>query len=562
MVKQDRYYEVDRYLPHAVLATASVILIPAMVVVGLLMGLDGELAPLLAAVVGAALALIVAGIGSVLWSRSSGSLDVTFGELLIWGWVRRKRAEERATRNARLLGLDNDGRPAQRARSARSQQLTILGDLSSALESKDPYTHGHSQRVERHAASTAVALGLPLERVADIRRAATLHDVGKIRVPHRILRKRDVLTLEERKVIEQHTIVGAWLVSNVCKRDIVLAVRHHHERWDGRGYPDELSGENIPLYARIIAVADAYDAMTSTRPYRLAYDSRTAIEILEAEAGAQFDPAVVRAFVATVPDQVPMAAFLPFLGAGIIRKIAGSVRRLVDGSAISGAAATGAASVLVASIMLPVDAPSVRPERRPAAATPASGGPTTPGALLADATVDDDALDVVGKDGRAKGKADAKRDDRKREGRKNAGGVKRTKTKAHKGERSKKKRTEIVVMNDNGGRDKRSAPGPKPNPAPTPDPPNPRPTPDPPNPTPTPDPPNPTPTPDPPAPTPTPDPPPPTPTTDPPPPTPTPDPPAPYTDPRSPTQLAVEGRQVQGLVWTSTTGRPATEARA
>ena len=408
MVKQDRYYEVDRYLPHAILATAAVVLIPAIAVVTLLIALDGELAPLLAAVVGAALALIVAGIGSVLWSHSAGSLDMAFSELLIWGWVRRKRAEESATRSAHLLGLDNDGRPANRARSARSQQLTILGDLSSALESKDPYTHGHSQRVERHSVRTAIELGLSLEQVAEIRRAAALHDVGKIRVPHRILRKPGTLTPEERKIIEQHTVVGAWLVSNVCKREVVLAVRHHHERWDGLGYPDGLSGENIPLYARIIAVSDAFDAMTSSRPYRLAYDSRTAIEVIEAEAGAQFDPAVVKAFIETVPHKVPIAAIVPFFGAGVARKLLGGARRAINGTAMTGAAAAGAASILIAAMLTPVEVPFNQPDTE-RSVPPAVSGPVTPDGVLVDATIDDPSLDVAKTIAKNEPKRDAKK---------------------------------------------------------------------------------------------------------------------------------------------------------
>lgn len=368
MVKQDRYYGVDRYLPHAVLATASVVVIPSLLVVALLLTLDGGLAPVLAAVVGGALALAVAGIGSVMWSRGPGALDVSFGELLIWGWVRRKRAEERAARDARLLGLDQEGRPTDHARSARAQQLAILGDLSTALESKDPYTHGHSQRVERHAIRTAMELGFTIEQIADLRRAAALHDVGKIRIPHRILRKPGTLSHEERRIIEQHPVVGAWLVSNVCSSEIVAAVRNHHERWDGRGYPDRLSGHNIPLYARVIAVADAFDAMTSTRPYRVAYDSRTAVEILEAEAGAQFDPEVVRAFVATVPNRVPLGAFAPIFGLGALRKIAAGARRALSGTAVSGAVGAGTAAVLVASVMSPVQSPLANPNRGDVAA--------------------------------------------------------------------------------------------------------------------------------------------------------------------------------------------------
>jgi hypothetical protein len=355
-----------------------------------------------------------------------------------------------------LLGLDTDGRPAKRALSARAQQLTILGDLSSALESKDPYTHGHSQRVERHSVRTAEQLGLSIEQLAEIRRAARLHDVGKIRVPHRILRKPSALTPEERKVIEQHTVVGAWLVSNVCKRDIVLAVRHHHERWDGRGYPDGLSGENIPLYARVIAVADAFDAMTSSRPYRLAYDSRTAIDILEAEAGAQFDPAVVRAFVATVPSRVPIAAFLPFFGVGLTRKLVGGTRRALNGTAVTGAAAAGAVSILIASLVTPIEAPLAQPNGRPQIAAPGSASPAGPSTVLADVTIRDGALDVTKEGAHAKDapKRDAKKKSSSRDRSVKADSLKR---------KGKGKRDgELIVMSGNVSREPRSTSGPQP----------------------------------------------------------------------------------------------------
>jgi hypothetical protein len=183
-----------------------------------------------------------------------------------------------------------------------------------------------------------------------------LHDVGKIRVPDRVLRKPGKLDREERMIVEEHVVVGAWMVSSVGSADVVSSVRHHHERWDGRGYPDGLAGTDIPLFARIIAVADAYDAITSTRPYRASAGRDDAIDVLRAGTGTQFDPEVVEAFVSALPSRIPVAAglFILFGGPGrLFRQLGLWFRRLGVGSLTPAAGATGAAIVLGASIFTP-----------------------------------------------------------------------------------------------------------------------------------------------------------------------------------------------------------------
>ena len=219
---------------------------------------------------------------------------------MFWSWYRVRRAEERL----------ETGRLAIRATTSRAEQLQVLHELSDALESKDPYTRGHSKRVERHSFKIGVALGLPLKDVEVLRVAASLHDVGKIRVPNKILHKPGALSDDERALIEEHSILGSEMVANMGNDVIVETVRHHHERWDGRGYPDGIAGTEIPLFARIIAVADSYDAITSTRSYRMGASRDKAVVILTDEADKQFDPDVVEAFMTTLPARSPLVAAL------------------------------------------------------------------------------------------------------------------------------------------------------------------------------------------------------------------------------------------------------------
>ena len=180
----------------------------------------------------------------------------------------------------------------------RGRRAQLLAELAAELEARDPYTHGHSRRVARHAVIIAIRLGLAEHRVATIRAAAALHDVGKINTPRAVLHKPGRLTDTELALIELHPVDGAEIVSTLGDPELTAMVRHHHERLDGTGYPDGLTGDEIPLGARIIAVADTFDAITSTRPYRPARTHEAAIEILEEESGNRLDPGGVSALEA------------------------------------------------------------------------------------------------------------------------------------------------------------------------------------------------------------------------------------------------------------------------
>jgi response regulator RpfG family c-di-GMP phosphodiesterase len=170
--------------------------------------------------------------------------------------------------------------------------------LASALESKDTGTRAHSQRVQRYAVELASALGATFADARGVEYGYLLHDVGKIGIPDRILQKPGPLTPVERRQMETHTVLGEQMLGGVAffQGEALGVVRSHHERWDGRGYPDGLVGDEIPLGARVFAVADTLDAMTSDRPYRLAVSWSTAEQEIADLAGAQFDPNVVTAF--------------------------------------------------------------------------------------------------------------------------------------------------------------------------------------------------------------------------------------------------------------------------
>ena len=178
-----------------------------------------------------------------------------------------------------------------------SEELLQL--MVKAIEARDPYTSGHSRRVAEYATIIARAVGLRQKAVDRIATAALLHDVGKIYEDFApILRKPSTLTTEERLVMESHSERGAQLVATVSQlEDLVPIVRHHHERWDGTGYPSRIEGESIPLGARVIMLADTIDAMTSDRPYRAALGKDVVIAELRRVAGRQFDPSLVEGFL-------------------------------------------------------------------------------------------------------------------------------------------------------------------------------------------------------------------------------------------------------------------------
>ncbi len=188
------------------------------------------------------------------------------------------------------------GAEPQAAGEART--FDVYQGLILAVDTKDRYTKRHSEDVARYAVFLATRMGLDDEAIQTIRVAGFLHDVGKIGVPDHILRKPGALTDDEYQVVKQHVALGEMIVRDLPNVELIRAgVRHHHERWDGRGYLDRLAGEEIPLVARILAVGDAFSAMTTTRPYRKALDVREALRRLEDAAGTQLDERLVVSFV-------------------------------------------------------------------------------------------------------------------------------------------------------------------------------------------------------------------------------------------------------------------------
>jgi len=184
-----------------------------------------------------------------------------------------------------------------------SQEMffSTVWSLASAIDAKDAYTHGHGQRVARYAASLAREIGFDDDEVERLELSSVLHDVGKIGVPEAILNKPGRLTAAEMAIMKTHPEKGADILSTIrSMRDIVPGVRHHHERWDGDGYPGRLKGENIPLLARIILVADTFDAMTSTRPYRPGLPVDVALAELRRCAGSQFEQRMADTFIRLV----------------------------------------------------------------------------------------------------------------------------------------------------------------------------------------------------------------------------------------------------------------------
>lgn len=176
----------------------------------------------------------------------------------------------------------------------RQNQEMFLGAMESlarTLEAKDPYTRGHSQRVAEYAVLLARALGMDEEAVAGLRLAAVLHDLGKIGIREAVLNKAGKLDAEEFRQIQEHASIGARILEPLEPlRPLIPAIKHHHERYDGTGYPDGLRGEAIPPGARIIALADSFDAMTTDRPYRKAFPISRALREISSGRGRQFDP--------------------------------------------------------------------------------------------------------------------------------------------------------------------------------------------------------------------------------------------------------------------------------
>jgi len=190
--------------------------------------------------------------------------------------------------------------------NARGGGLSAVYALVSAVDAKDHYTYGHSRKVNTYAVALAEAIGLSPDEVSRVSTTALLHDIGKIGIPDKILSKKGKLTNEDWEAIKSHPKLGANIIGNVPSLVSCLpAILYHHERWDGTGYPEGLKGETIPLYARILAIADAFAAMTSARPYRDALCDDKVIKQLRQGAGKQFDPHLVEVFIGLVKPGFP-----------------------------------------------------------------------------------------------------------------------------------------------------------------------------------------------------------------------------------------------------------------
>ncbi len=186
-------------------------------------------------------------------------------------------------------------------KAARENQelfLSSIRALAAAIDAKDPYTRGHSERVARYSSAIAKEMGLPADEARKVRLSALLHDVGKIGIDDRIIRKPTALTDEEFELMKAHPVKGAAIMETIPQlADIIPGMKYHHEKWEGGGYPDGLKGEQIPMQARIVAVADAFDAMTTTRPYQKAMEVSYVLERLKEMSQKRFDGTVVDALV-------------------------------------------------------------------------------------------------------------------------------------------------------------------------------------------------------------------------------------------------------------------------
>jgi putative two-component system response regulator len=161
----------------------------------------------------------------------------------------------------------------------------VLFSLAHSIEARDPYTHGHCERLAEMSARMGERLGVPEEQIKALRRAGVVHDIGKVAVPDSILLKPGPLTLDETKVMQKHPVVGERICAPLKTFRLVLPIiRHHHEKHDGTGYPDKLQGEEIPLTARILQLSDVYDALTTDRPYKVAFTPEVALDLMGEEA--------------------------------------------------------------------------------------------------------------------------------------------------------------------------------------------------------------------------------------------------------------------------------------
>ena len=358
------------YLPLSVIATLSVTVLPALAANWIvpLHGLPGHLVAVVCAM---ALSLAIAAAEARIWKRIHGPRALVFGDLMLWTFVRRLSAERRLKRAG----------AAYRAAVGKDclVRVELLEGLSHLLEIRNPYTYGHCRRVARHCERIARAMHVGPAEVAEIRTAALIHDVGKVYTPTAILHKEGPLDEDEFEVVKRHSIDGADMLAPVRDPQLASIVRHHHERLDGSGYPDGLKGEEIPLGARIIAVADTFDAITSHRPYRRARSQQEALAVLGAEAAVLLDADVVDAFVRSYSPRRQIASMS--LSTAVSARLATALQ-LLPSSLLGGASLAGVLPAIGAAGLLAV-APDARYERTASALGSGQGAlqAVFPGAL-------------------------------------------------------------------------------------------------------------------------------------------------------------------------------------
>lgn len=342
------------YLPLVLLATGLVVGAPVAAAWALhSAGVLGSWAPFLLA---AGLSVATSCAGAAVW-RSCGTGDVLFSDLMLWGWLRRRRAQRQIRSATELLFLSDD-----RPTLTKERRAGLIRWLAAAIEAQDPYLNGHSRRVANHSARIARTLGLPSSDVVKIMAAAAMHDIGKLQVPSSILNKPGPLADTEFDLVRRHAEEGAKIVSALGDPELTAIVRHHHERVDGNGYPAGLVGDEIPLGARIVAVADTFDALTSARPYRPAARHKVAMGVLLDAGGTQLDPVAVRAFLRNYAGSRKPLLLWTLLASSPLRAAGwlSGEPLAASGKLLAIAAATSAVG---SAVVLPVTAGQNRPAR-------------------------------------------------------------------------------------------------------------------------------------------------------------------------------------------------------
>jgi putative two-component system response regulator len=247
--------------------------------------------------------------------------------------ARRALEHRRLLRENRAYQRGLEERVAEQAQQLENLFLDGLLTIANAVEARDAYTGGHLERVTVYAVAAGAALGLGEDELRDLVVCGLLHDIGKIGVPDHILRKPGELTEEEKSVMRRHPLIGAAIVErSAFLRSAAPGVLHHHERWDGRGYPFGLTGAEISLAGRVLAVVDAFDAMVTTRPYRGARAVEEAREELERCSGSQFDPEVVAAFRSALDAGLPAPAETRYVRA-LLERVGANVKLARSGAA-------------------------------------------------------------------------------------------------------------------------------------------------------------------------------------------------------------------------------------